>query len=131
MIWIPLALMAITLLLAHVSSAETLPSAASTFLSAVFAGASVWLVALLFTTVDLLAVVRQVTEDAAALATVHPGRLTFALGSLGLLLGFVGGGSAAGRMVAADPQGPLVSLTAPVLMAGAGFVLVVAALLRL
>jgi len=131
MIWIPLALMAITLLLAHVSSAATMPSAAATFLSAVVAGAALWFLALLFTTVDLLDLARETTERAATLAAEHPGRVTVGLAALGLLLGFAGGGSAAGRAVAADPQGPLVSLAAPVLMAGAGMVLVLAALLRI
>lgn len=131
MIWIPLALLAITLLLAHVSSAETLPSAASTFLAAVFAGAAVWLIFLLFTTVDLLQFARDVTEGGAALAEAYPRHLTTGLAAIGLLLGFVGGGSAAGRVFAADPQGPLVSLTVPVMVACAGVVLVLAALLRI
>jgi hypothetical protein len=133
MIWIPLSLMVATLFLAGVRSLGAAPDddqRDTRGLALLFAAAAVWVAVEVFATTDLKALAQGVQDRALALAAAHPGWLTFGLGALGATLAFAGLGGAAGRAMRGDAEGPMVSLTAPLLAAGAGAVLLLGALAR-
>lgn len=131
MIWLPLLLLCLALILAVTRSVTgAVAGRGSLAVGLLLAGSAVWLVGAIFLTVDLLALAADVKAGALAAAATHPRLLTATLAVLGLALGFGGMGRAAGRALEADPQGPQVSLTAPILAAGLGFVLVLTALMR-
>jgi len=107
------------------------PGVISTALGLVFAAALLAFLALVFLTVDILALAAG-AKTAVLNAWAENTRLVTALLlGLGLLLSFVGMGRAAGRVVEADPQGPLISLFTPVAAALLGFALIALGYARL
>lgn len=133
MIWIPLSVMVATLFLAGARSLGAPAGDAgrdTRGLALLFAGAAVWCAIELFATADWKALAQGAQAAALGFAAAHPGWLTFALGALGAALAFAGLGRAAGRALRADPDGPMVSLAAPLLAAGAGGLLLLGALAR-
>lgn len=132
MIWLPLGLLVATLLLAE---ARKLSRAEGGWmglaLPLVFSASALWLLGLLFLSVDLLALAGETQEGLRAFDAAHATLNTAILAALGLLLGFRGAGRAAGLVALADPAQPLPSLFLPVLTALVGAFLVALAYSRL
>ena len=131
MLLIPLSVMAVALAL---NETRRLTGATSGFitvlLALIFAVAALATLGMLFVSVDMLAVAGETKAAIRAGLAANPTEVTAGLAGLGLVFGFAGAGRAAGRVIHADPNGPLVSVTAPVLLAGLGVVMVLAALAR-
>ncbi|MBY0336887.1 MAG: hypothetical protein K2X11_09750 [Acetobacteraceae bacterium] len=135
MIWIPLCLMGAALLLAHAQAwgvEGTTAGREAPGLVVVFVVSAVWFVVALFSSWDPAPAAAAIKQAALDWAAQHPWRVTAALAALGTAIGFVGMGHAAQRVVTiqTDPDAPLQSFTVPVMISGAGAVLVALAFLR-
>jgi hypothetical protein len=131
MLLLPLCLMAAALVLNEARRLTGAPANwVTVVLALVFSASALGFLGVLFLTVDMLAVAGEAKAAIRAEIAAHPTQITVLLAVFGMIFGFVGAGRAAGRIVNADPNGPLVSVTAPVLLAGLGGVMVLAALLR-
>jgi hypothetical protein len=97
----------------------------------VFAGAAVWLLVEIFLHLDLKTLARETQTGLLAVDAAHGGLVTALMTAAGLWLFAFGGGRAAGRVIEADPEGPIVSVTGPVLAALAGLVLLLLAYFRI
>ncbi|MEI6160046.1 MAG: hypothetical protein WCP77_09450 [Roseococcus sp.] len=132
MIWLPLGLLALTFTLAE---ARKLSGAEGGWLGLalplVFSASALWLLGMLFLSVDLLALAGDIQEGLVAFDAEHRTLNTIILAVLGLVLGFSGAGRTAGLVALAEPEQPLPSLFLPVLTAVVGALLVVVAYSRL
>lgn len=132
MLWLPILLMAITLVLAEarrVSRAEQ--GWMSLALPLVFSAAALWFLGELFMTVDMLALAAEIQSGLAAFDAQHTRLNTAIMAVLGLGLAFAGAGKAAGRVALADPQEPMVGIFLPSLAALVGMALVLTAYFRI
>jgi len=131
-IWLPLGLLAVTLILAE---ARKLTGAQGGLmglaLPLVFSASALWLLGLLFVSVDLLALAAEIKQALIAFDTENSRLNTAVMAGLGLTLGFSGAGRAAGMVALAHPDEPMPSLFLPVLSALAGVALVALAYARL
>jgi hypothetical protein len=130
-IWIPLGLLAASLILAET---RKLTGRQGGFmgiaLPLVFAGSALWLLGHLFMTVDMLAAAKSARDALIEFDAAHASLNTAILAVLGFGLGFSGGGRTAGMVALADPDGPMPNIFLPVLTSLVGFALVVVAYSR-
>ncbi len=123
-LWVPLGIMGAALVLAELDKLTSAkPGMFSTALGVVFATAFLAFLAMVFLTVDMLALAEGAKAAVLNGWAENPRLVTTLLLGLGFVLSFGGMGRAAGRVVEADPQGPLISLFTPVAAALLGFVL--------
>ncbi len=131
-IWLPLGLLAVTLILAE---ARNLSGAQGGWmglaLPLVFSASALWLLGMLFVTVDLLALAAEAKQALIAFDAGNAKLNTAIMAGLGLALGFSGAGRAAGMVALADPAEPMRSPFLPVLRAVVGAALVAVAYARL
>jgi hypothetical protein len=131
-IWIPLGLLAASLVLAETRRLTGQQGGfMSLVLPLVFAGSALWLLGQLFMTVDMLATAEATRDALIAFNAEHARLITAIMAVLGLGLGFAGGGRTAGLVALADPDEPMPSLFLPVLTALVGFALVMTAYSRI
>jgi len=102
---------------------NTGPGILSTALAVIFAASFLAFLAAIFLETDMLALAAETKAAALDWVAENPRTLTALYLGSGLVLSFGGMGRAAGRVVEADPQGPLISLFTPVAAALLGFVL--------
>ncbi len=132
MLWLPILLMAATLILAESRRmARAEQGWMSLALPLVFAASALWFLGEIFLTVDMLALAADIQTGLAGFDAQNMRLNTAAFAVLGLGLFFSGAGRAAGRVAMADPQEPMVSIFLPSLAALAGLLLVAMAYLRL
>jgi len=131
-IWIPLGLLAASLVLAETRKLTGAQGGwMGLVLPLVFAGSALWLLGQLFLTVDMLTAAEAARDALIAFDAEHARLNTAVLAVLGLGLGFAGGGRTAGLVALADPDEPMPSLFIPVLTALVGFALVMTAYFRI
>jgi hypothetical protein len=134
MIWIPLCLMAAALILAHVQAwgvPGTSAGREAPGLVVLFVVSAVWFFVALFWAWDPKPAAAAAKEALVAFTETNPKTFASILAVLGLALGFGGSANIAGRVVEAqmNTDGPLPQLALPGIVAGAGAVLVLAAML--
>lgn len=131
-IWLPLGLLAVTLILAE---ARKLSGAQGGWmglaLPLVFSASALWLLGMLFLSVDMLAVAAEAKQAILAFDAENTALNTAILAGLGFVLGFGGAGRAAGMIALEDPDAPMQSPFLPILAALVGAVLVAVAYARL
>lgn len=131
-IWLPLGLLAATLTIAE---ARKLTGAQGGWmglaLPLVFSASALWLLGMLFISVDLLAWAGETKQALIAFDAEHMALNTAILAVFGFALGFGGAGRAAGLIAMPDPDAPMPSLFLPVLASLLGAVLVALAYMRL
>lgn len=131
-IWLPLGLLAATLIIAE---ARKLTGAEGGWmglaLPLVFSASALWLLGMLFLSVDLLAWAGETKAALVAFDAENMALNTTILAVFGFALGFGGAGRAAGMVALADPDAPMPSLFLPVLAALLGAVLIATAYARL
>ncbi|MBX9752237.1 MAG: hypothetical protein K5Q68_21795 [Roseococcus sp.] len=131
-IWLPFGLLAATLIIAE---ARKLTGAEGGWmglaLPLVFSASALWLLGLLFISVDLLAWAADTRQAFIAFDAEHMALNTAILAVLGFALGFGGAGRAAGLVAVPDPEAPMPSLFLPVFAALLGAVMVALAYTRL
>ena len=131
-IWIPLGLLAASLILAETRKLTGAQGGwMGLALPLVFAGSALWLLGQLFMTVDMLAAAEAARDSLIEFNATHASLITAIMAVLGLGLGFAGGGRTAGLVALADPDEPMPSLFIPVFTALVGFALVMTAYFRL
>lgn len=130
--WIPLGLLAASLVLAETRKLTGAQGGwMGLALPLVFAGSALWLLGLLFMSVDMLAAAEAARDALIEFNATHASLITAIMAVLGLGLGFAGGGRTAGLVALADPDEPMPSLFIPVFTALVGFALVMTAYFRL
>ncbi len=130
--WIPLGLLAASLVLAETRKLTGAQGGLmGLVLPLVFAGSLLWLLGLLFVTVDMLAAAEAARDALIEFNATHASLITAIMAVLGLGLGFAGSGRSAGLIALADPDEPMPSLFIPVFTALVGFALVMTAYFRL
>jgi len=131
-LWLPLGLVAVTLIIAE---ARKLTGAEGGFmglaLPLVFSASALWLLGMLFASVDMLAWADDTKQALIAFDAEHATLNTSIIAVLGLALGFGGAGRAAGMIALEDPDAPMQSPFLPSLAALVGAVLVAVAYARL
>lgn len=132
MIWLPLGLLAASFTLAEARKLSgTEGGWLGLALPLVFAGSALWLLGLLFVSVDLLALAADTKARLVAFDASQTRLNTAVLAVLGLGMGFAGAGRAAGIIALEDPDAPMRSPFLPILMALVGGALVLVAYSRL
>lgn len=130
MIWVPLALMVAIYILADNRIADRAGAGQAPFaLAAAFAGSALWFLAALFMTVDLLAIANSTSAALSGVVEANSQLVMPVMMVAGLALAFGGLAAAANRMVRADPDGPMVNVGSEMMIAGAGIVILLAAVL--
>ncbi len=131
-IWLPLGLVAATLIIAE---ARKLTGAQGGFmglaLPLIFSASALWLLGMLFLSVDMLAWAAETKQAILAFDAENATLNTGIMAVLGFALGFGGAGRAAGMMALEDPDAPMQSPFLPILAALVGAVLVAVAYTRL
>lgn len=131
-IWLPLGLLTATLIIAE---ARKLAGAQGGWmglaLPLVFSAAALWLLGMLFISVDMLAWAGETKAALIAFDAENRALNTAILAVFGFALGLRGAGRAAGMVAVPDPEAPIPSLFVPVLTALVGAVLVAVAYARL
>jgi hypothetical protein len=131
-LWLPLGLLAATLIIAE---ARKLSGAQGGFmglaLPLVFSASALWLLGMLFLSVDMLAWAAETKEAIIAFDAENATLNTSIMAVLGFALGFGGAGRAAGMIALEDPDAPMQSPFLPILAALVGAVLVAVAYTRL
>lgn len=131
MIWIPLSLLAASLMLAEARKLSGAESGwVTVVLALVCAGSTVGLLGVIFITVDLLALANEFQASLKAFVE-REGRLLTAISAiLGFALFSSGAATAGGRVANADPQAPLVNIFFPAATAVLGVMLLALAFKR-
>lgn len=131
-IWLPLGLVAATLIIAE---ARKLTGAQGGWmglaLPLVFSASALWLLGMLFLSVDMLAWAGETRQALLAFDAENATLNTTIMAVLGFALGFGGAGRAAGMIALEDPDAPMQSPFLPILAALVGAALVAVAYVRL
>jgi hypothetical protein len=131
-LWLPLGLLAATLIIAE---ARKLTGAQGGFmglaLPLIFSASALWLLGMLFLSVDMLAWAAETKQAIIAFDAENATLNTGIMAVLGFALGFGGAGRAAGMIALEDPDAPMQSPFLPILAALVGAVLVAVAYTRL
>jgi hypothetical protein len=131
-IWLPLGLVAATLIIAE---ARKLTGAQGGWtglaLPLIFSASALWLLGMLFLSVDMLALAAETKQAVLAFDAENKTLNTTIMAVLGFALGFGGAGRAAGMIALEDPDAPMQSPFLPILAAVVGAVLVAVAYIRL
>lgn len=131
-IWLPLGLLAATLVIAEarkLTGAEG--GVMGLALPLVFSASALWLLGQLFLSVDLLAWAGETRQALLAFDAEHASLNTAIFAVLGLALGFGGAGRAAGMIALEDPDAPMQSPVPAILTAALGAALVALAYIRI
>lgn len=132
MIWLPLGLLAASLILAEARKVSGAQGGwLGLALPLVFTASALWLLGLFYISTDLLVLASETKASLRAFDAEYRSLNTAVLAVLGLGLGFAGAGRAAGRVALATPDQPLPSLFRPVLTALLGGLLAFLAYSRL